>query len=133
MIRMNESKRGLLDTCIMAHYEHDTFRDLRRHRMTYECAGLLFRAMMLDVHACSQVALADIDRMGLQLPEVDLSFAAFIDENADRLQLFDEPISAYPEQGEWIDDPAVSDGSQVFAVTKYKQMSGKDLETDVPF
>jgi len=61
------------------------------YRMTYERAGQYFRAMMLDVSMFPLVNLDDVHRMGLMLPnKLNPTFAGFIDENANRLQLFDK-------------------------------------------
>jgi hypothetical protein len=62
--------------------------------MTYERAGEYYRAMMLDVSAMDKVALSDIDKIGLRLPynKLNPEFADFLAHNADRLQLFDEPV-----------------------------------------
>lgn len=94
MIRMNESKRGLSMTPLTESHIKDALlilHETRKHRMTYARAGDYFRAMMLNVQALSLVSLADIDAMGLRLPDkLNPTFAEFVDENADRLQLFDE-------------------------------------------
>jgi hypothetical protein len=84
------------------------------YRMTYERAGVMFRAMMLDISACSQVSIYDIERMGLRLPEADLSFAAFLDENADRLQCYDEPVSAHARE-------ICCDDTHGIAITAWRQ------------
>jgi hypothetical protein len=57
-----------------------------RHRMTYERAGYIFRAMKLVPFGI----LWDASDMGLVLPD-DGKFDSFCDLNADRLQLFDPP------------------------------------------
>jgi len=82
-----------LGTCIHIENLADINTDIRKHRMTYERAGEYFRAMKLDISMLSRVSLADIDTMGLQLPDhqIDPTFAEFLDWNADRLQLFDTP------------------------------------------
>ena len=71
---------------------HHIQRETRKYRMTYERAGLLFRAMNYQPDACAQVSVQDIVDMGLTLPDNlgRFPFAEFVDENADRLQLFDE-------------------------------------------
>jgi hypothetical protein len=62
-----------------------------KHRMTYERAGLMFRAMKLNVKACAEVCIQEVLDMGLVLPDtLNPTFAEFLDYNADRLQLFDE-------------------------------------------
>jgi hypothetical protein len=96
MIRMNDARHGankqshqyllhLLDVILVS-------AETRKHRMTYERAGLLFRAMNYKPDACAQVAVQDIVDMGLTLPDNPgrFPFAQFLDENTDRLQLFDE-------------------------------------------
>lgn len=61
------------------------------YRMTYEKAGQYYRAMMLHVSAIAQIALADIDRIGLRLPnKINPTFAEFLDLNANRLQCYDD-------------------------------------------
>ena len=62
------------------------------YRMTYERAGLMYRAMMLKMDACAQVSIRDVIDMGLRLPSVNPTFAEFLDHNADKLQLFDEEV-----------------------------------------
>jgi hypothetical protein len=74
--------------------------DLNRHRMTYERAGHIFRAMKLEELGRSTILdypssvpfgiLWDASDIGLVLPD-DGKFASFLDLNADRLQLFDMP------------------------------------------
>jgi hypothetical protein len=68
----------------------------RKHRMTYERAGLYFRLMKyLSKHANAVTpieTMISIENMGLHLPDSDNpTFAEFINHNADRLQLFDTP------------------------------------------
>jgi hypothetical protein len=69
--------------------------ECRKHRMTYERAGQIFQAMMLDKKACEKITLAEIDNAVLRLPPAiknhPYPFALFLDYNADRLQLFDTP------------------------------------------
>jgi hypothetical protein len=73
--------------------------EARKHRMTYERAGYIFRAMKLEnigqstrLDYPSSVPfgiLWDASDMGLVFPD-DGTFGSFLDLNADRLQLFDE-------------------------------------------
>jgi hypothetical protein len=64
-----------------------------RHRMTYERAGYIFRAMKLYLSILADLhfgMLFDICKMKLILPDID-TFSEFLRVNADRLQLFDTP------------------------------------------
>jgi hypothetical protein len=102
---MNESKRGLMRIPLNETHVLDAIRvsaETRKHRMTYERAGVLYRAMNYQADACAQVSVQDIEDMGLTLPDTvgEHPFAEFLDWNADRLQLFDDqPIGIYGESG----------------------------------
>jgi hypothetical protein len=51
--------------------------------------------MLMDTAFFPLVDLREVDRMGLRLPDkISPTFAEFLDENVDRLQLFDKPVRA---------------------------------------
>jgi hypothetical protein len=90
---MNNAERGLFPIAMCIDQVVSIQKEIKKYRVTYECAGEIFRAMILDINCFHKINLSQIAEMGLKLPDVlNPTFAEFLDENRDRLQLFDEPV-----------------------------------------
>lgn len=63
------------------------YSECRKHRMTYEQAGVYYRAIKENVSAFSNTGIA-ILYYGLCMPDGS-TFAEFLEANANRLQLYD--------------------------------------------
>lgn len=93
MIRMNDAQRGamMFSSNIALGQVVNESRDIGKHRMTYERAGHIFRALQFIPDALKYVQLIEVDEMRLIPPWKNMRFAEWVDINADKLQLYDAP------------------------------------------